>query len=352
MAGPRLLEKGFQFWPQQADALPVAEVVKLYESGFAGAVYEPDELDEFNARNQQMFGTANGDDIPTAAGWAESGAGKLVIPFLFILKYFANCLPGPAQQRGDCVSHNEKNACLFTLCCDIAAGLPDQETGIVEGVPDVPEQGIKQGVLSSEWSYWWRGYSGDGWSCAASANVSIKRGVMLRKPYPELGIDLTSYSGRLAGQYGRQSPPANMAAEGARHLVRGAIQVSGFEAIRDYLANGYGIGSCGSEGFSSQRDENGVSRRSGRWSHAMAIIGADDRDEIKAIYKEPLLLVQNSWGVFNSGPRLIRGTNYEIPAGSFWARWSDVRNRYFVAHSSVNGWPSKRLPDWGFSLAG
>lgn len=344
MAGPRLLEKGTQEWPQRAESLSTAEVIKLYEAGFAGCVYQPEERDEFRGRAKAAYGTFSGSDIAHANGWADSAAGQLVIPFVFILKYFPGCLPGAAQERGDCVSHNGKNAILLTAACDIASGKPDSETGKVEAPPDIPPAGLSEGAFSTEWLYWWRGYRGDGWSCDAVANVAVKHGILLRKPYPELGIDLTNYSGSLAGKYGGTSPPDPMHEEGTKHLVRGSVEVDGFEPLRDFLANGYGIGACGGEGWSSTRDENGFSKRSGRWSHAMAVIGADDRDIIKQKYGGPLILIQNSWGKFNSGPRRILGTTVDIPEGSFWAKWSDCTNRYHVAHSSVNGWPSKNLP--------
>jgi hypothetical protein len=48
--------------------------------------------------------------------------------------------------------------------------------------------------------------------------------------------------------------------------------------------------------------------------------------------------------VFNKGGRRILGTSVDIPEGSFWAYWSDCKARYFGAHSSVNGWPAKKLP--------
>jgi hypothetical protein len=344
MAGPKLLATGTKSWPEQASSLPVDDVVKLYEAGFAGCVYQPDERAAFRARAMSDYGTHDGSEIAQAAGWAESGAGKLNIPFVFVLKYFPGCLPGAAQERGDCVSHGVKNAVLTTLACDIASGKPDQETGKMEGVPEIPPAGVTEGALSTEWFYWFRGYSGDGWSCDAAANVAIEQGIMLRKPYPELGIDLTNYSGSLAGKYGRSEPPAPMQAEGAKHIVRGSVEIDGFETLRDFMANGYGINGCGGEGWSSQRDENGFSKQSGRWSHSMAVIGADDRDIIKQKYGEPLILIQNSWGKFNTGGRRILGTQVDIPEGSFWAKWSDCDGRYHVAHSSVNGWPAKTLP--------
>ena len=62
-------------------------------------------------------------------------------------------------------------------------------------------------------------------------------------------------------------------------------------------------------GFSSRRDSNGIAKRSGGWSHAMAWIACDDTHER---YKETLFLVQNSWGKWNSGPKV-----HGQPDGSF-----------------------------------
>ncbi len=77
----------------------------------------------------------------------------------------------------------------------------------------------------------------------------------------------------------------------------------------------------------------------------MAYIGADDREEIHRKYGGPLVLVQNSWGIFNTGPRRILGTNIDIPEGSFWARWSDCKRRNHTALAGVTGWERELLPD-------
>lgn len=343
MAGAKILPKGFQFWPEKHSQLGAPEIARMYAGGFAGVYDEPEEREQLTAESGGMYGA----DIASANGWAGSAAGQLVVPFVFTLELFPGCLPGPAQQRGDCVSHDMKNTCLTTLACEIKAGIPDEVTGIVEGKPDVSPEGISQGVLSSEAFYWWRRHGGDGWSCPAAARVACNEsGLWLRQNYPELGVDLTRYSGRNAGLYGRSTPPESFAKQGQKNLARKATQLKSFEEIRDFLHNGYGVSSCGSEGFSGERNEDGVSSRRGSWAHAMSIIGADDRQEIKSKYGQPLVLVQNSWAVWNSGPRRILGTLIDIPQGAFWTKWSDVRNRYFVAISGINGWPAKKLPPY------
>ena len=137
--------------------------------------------------------------------------------------------------------------------------------------------------------------------------------------------------------------------------------------MRDLLYNGYGVTTCGGEGLDDQRDENGVSHRSGSWSHAMAYIAVDDRPWAKQTYGGPLVLDLNSWAAWNRGPRDIHDSasmvpvskkqlwidrgivnpatgNIMIPEGSTWVRYSEMRNRDMTAFSGVNGWPARVIP--------
>ena len=154
--------------------------------------------------------------------------------------------------------------------------------------------------------------------------------------------------------------------------MRQATTLNDKEARRDFIANGYGLSTCGSEGFSNKRDKYGVSRRQGSWAHAFEFCGFDDRPEIERLYGDTLELCNNSWATWNSGPRdiynsaqyvpnvvslvskihklderaakqwliqqdiLNESTNsIMIPKGSWWARSKDVRNRSFIAKSSL-----------------
>lgn len=348
----------FASWPAQAEGLRVDEVVNMYDRGFSGVDLDPkrneDARQDFYQAIKSHGGYIFASDALGQFGLAESGKGELVIPFVFIEKHFPGSMPGPAQGRGDCVSHSTKNACVTTMACEIEAGKPDEVSGKVEGVPDIPDRGVKEGVVSTEAIYWWRRHGGDGWHCSASAKVvCTESGLWLRKNYSDVGIDLTSYSSRLAGKWGRTPPPNNIKGVGQPHLMRTATRCTGFEEIRDLLYNGYGITSCGSEGFDNRRDENGVARRKGSWAHAMAYYGVDDREETKRKYGGPLVLVANSWGSnWIGGPRKIMGTNIQIPEGCFWAKWSDLSRRDCYALSGVNGWPAKKLTHYIKSLLG
>ena len=320
-----------------------------YSAGFIGCYSSPAASRRFEALVTNQGLSPDGGVVCSEYGLVGDGAGKLSPLWHYIEQVFPGSLPASAQTRGDCVSHSTRNACLGTLACEIAAGKPDEVTGLIEGAPQISPAARQDGVLSTEAIYWWRGHGGDGWICESSAEVVLKQsGLWLRQPYPDLGIDLTKYDGRVAGKWGAKNPPAEVLAIGKEHLVRTATRASTFDQVRDLIANGYAITSCGGESFSNERDDNGVSRKTpGGWAHAMAYLGVDDRPEIHDKYSGPLVLVQNSWGRgWIKGPRRVLGTSLDIPEGSFWARWSDVSRRRAIAFSGVFGWPAQQLPDW------
>ena len=328
----------------------VFDVVASYETGFIGA-YAPtqESIQALRMAITAAGGTPDGRMACQSYGLENSGKGKLSVPFLEIEKLYPESLPGGAQGRGDCVSWSTRNACLGTMCCEITSGKADEISGRLEGAPEVSDTARLNGVLATEAFYNWRRHGGDGWSCVEAAEVALKEsGLWLRKKYDEIDVDFTQYSSRNAGLYGSRTPPESWLAVGKDHLIRTATEVEDYETLRDLLANGYCVSSCGSESWSSERDENGFSKRTMKgWAHALAYLGVDDRPEIIERYGEPLVLVQNSWGQWNDGGRKILGTNINIPVGSFWAKWSDLKNRYMIAFSGVSGWPPKKLKSYG-----
>ena len=338
----------FKSWPEgnAGIARDPRSIRRMYERGFAGCETRPKQIAAANELFDEEIRGGGGWPIGEDAArlfWVEDyGKGKLCLNFLDVQRLYPDAFPVPAQARGDCVSHSQKNSDLITVAVEVNRGKPDEVSGLVEGAPEISIEGQRQGCFSTEWSYWHRGYNSDGWSCYSSARVSTKHGCMVRKKHSD-ELDLTVYSGELAGRYGRRPPPEEFEKIGRQHLIRTATRISGWEQVRDFVAAGFGCGSCGSEGFASNRNEDGVSRRRGNWSHAMAVCGVDDRQDTVKKYGEPIILIQNSWGSWNTGPRRVMGTNIDIPHGSFWSRWSDVRSRTYYAMSSAMGWEPKEL---------
>ena len=326
----------------------VYDVVAAYNAGFKGAVCDPDKTAALQDKIAAAGGLPRGSMACSKYGLEDTGKGKLSCAFLAIDKYYPGAIPGGAQGRGDCVSWSTRNACLLTLCNDIASNAPDEASGKLEGPPVVSDEARVNGVLSTEAIYNWRDHGGDGWDCASAVDVVMhKSGLWLRKKYDEIDVDFTTYSSRNAGLYGSRTPPDSWLAIGKDHLIRTATVLESYEEVRDMIANGYGVTTCGSEGFSSHKDANGVSDPAGSWSHAMGLAAIDDRPEIIKLYKEPLGLLFQSWGDWNDGGRRIYGTNINIPVGAFWVRWSTIKRREMIAVSGANGWPRQPLKDFG-----
>ena len=327
----------------------VYDVVAAYETGFKGAYSNPEAAAALREQIKAAGGIPDGAMACSEYKLEETGKGKLSLPVLEILKLYPDCLPGGAQGRGDCVSWSTRNACLGTMCCEITSGVPDPNSNKLEGAPEVSDAGRASGVLATEAFYNWRRHGGDGWSCAEAAQVALNdSGLWLRKKYDEINVDFTTYSAKNAGIYGSKTPPDSWLEIGKDHRVQTVTEVEEYEAMRDLLANGYCISSCGGESFSSDKDMNGYSKRTAAgWAHAMAYLAVDDRDEIKKLYGEPLVMLQQSWGNWNDGGRRIFGTFIDIPIGAFCVKWSDIKNRYMIAMSGVNGWPPKKLKNYG-----
>lgn len=313
---------------------------KAYASGYVGAWADPEIDGLLRDTVVEDGGKWSAEDVVYGMDAAEQGKGQLSLLTEEVARVFGrSAMPGPAQAIGDCVSHSVKNGILATVAAHVAAG--------VQGKPSVTPEAVGQGVFATEALYWWRGHGGDGWNCSEAILVAMKKtGAVVRRDYPDAGVDLSRYSAKVAHRYGVRPPDSATAKSFGDNLVSSATRCRSWEEARDLIAAGYGLSSCGSEGFSNRRDDWGVSERQGRWAHAMAAMGADDRPETHRKYGGGLILMAQSWGPsWNAGPRAIHGTHLEIPPGFFWARWNDVKSRDWTA-LAVNGWSNAHLREW------
>jgi len=174
---------------------------------------------------------------------------------------------------------------------------------------------------------------------SCSTVCSPKRWYLSKK---RLGfVDLSTYNSRIGTNWGRSGVPREVVEEGQKHQVKTISLINTVEQARDAIANGYALSVCSNYGFSSRRNEHGVASRSGSWNHAMAWVAMDDSHEV---YDETLFLIQNSWGVFNGGPK-----RFDQPEGSFWIRERDAagmlaQNGSWV-FSDVDGFPPRKV-EW------
>jgi hypothetical protein len=335
-----------------ADNLSTPEdCISLYERGFEGAWKDPaaeialaDQIAHAGGYRTAFAAIAGG-------GFQGTGEGKLSIPFLAMERLYPGCLPGGSQQRGDCVSWSLRSAAATSYASSLWWGDNHERFG----GPRVSAAARESGVFSTEVFYWNRGHGGEGWNGPDAARVALtKAGLIVRKDYPEIGINLERYSGSLAGKWGASPPPQKIIDVTSQHLLQTATICKDWEDVRDMLANGYACMTTGREAFSSERDkELGLCKRSNQtWMHAMSFLAADDREEVKrkaGCRVGGLVLVQNSWSNYCGDSFPIYGTKYQIPPGSFWARWDDVRDRYIVAIGGAKGFVASPVERWSLS---
>lgn len=169
----------------------------------------------------------------------------------------------------NCVSRGETYANLITLCTEVASGLPDAVSNFIEILPKDERINQAHCPLACEPVYWFRGHGGHGWICSESTNVSLKyTGAVPRINIDGVG-DFRKYDERLGSKFGRRRPGAEIIDKLDNNLFREATKVDSFESLRELLARGFGMNSCGGEGFASKRDENGVAKRRGGWNHCV-----------------------------------------------------------------------------------
>jgi len=292
------------------------ELLKAYKDGLVGSICDPDDVDKLLGElPHPVFGAA-------ANNLYGTGEGKLALLYKSVQKFDPTFGAHERQVTGDCVSHSTRNAVDVTRSHEIVGG--DREDFVARG--------------ATEAIYGSRGHGGQGMSCSGAARfVHQNGGILVRKDYGF--VDLSEYQGMLGAGWGRRGVPSEVVEEGKKHQVKTISMIKSIEEARDAIANGYALSVCSNYGFSSRRDQHGIARKSGSWNHAMAWVAMDDSHEI---YNETLFLVQNSWGVFNGGPK-----RFEQPDGSFWIRERDaagmLNQNGAWAFSDVDGFPPRKV---------
>jgi hypothetical protein len=298
------------------------DVIDAYQHGLVGSYCDP----EATARLLQslpmpLFGdTLHG-----------SGAGKVSLAFQAVIHFEQAAGRKPydeTQTTGDCVSHAVRGA------ADVArANDPD-----IKSTEDWIDR------TATEPLYGARGHSGQGASCSRIVEWAHKTGgLMLRKRYDDLDLDLSQYSAGIGIRWGSKGVPSNVTGEAKKHQIGTISLVTSWEQARDAIANGFGVVCCSNIGFSGmRRDSNGMISPSGTWNHAMQWHAADDTNSDGCRF-----CIQNSWGWnAHTGPKA-----HGQPEGSFWIdqrtaqRMISQGGTYAV--SNVVGFPKRTLKDWG-----
>lgn len=300
----------------------LAEMQKL-----CGWVPPEDRSVEVQKTVEQFFGELKTVFFTMAAPeLRETGKGKIALlhkPLIEVLGHF----PVHLQTIGDCVSHGWGLGIDILKAVEIVTGreaeafMGETATEQIYGDSRVRVGGGRLGNGDGSVGAW------------AAKSVTSAGGVLLRKKYEGI-IDLTTYSGKLAKEWGRIGVPKGLYEFSKKNFVETVSLVNSYNSARDSIASGYPIPVCSMQGFSSKRDEKGFAKPQGEWAHCMVFIGVDDADS------RPGLLCMNSWGTnWISGPK-----RHDQPDGSFWVD-ADVVDRMLrgddsFAISGFNGYPA------------
>lgn len=361
------LGPGFQAWPDTAVELETEDVVKMYGEGFAGAYADPEVRDELDEIIVAQGGTIDGEAVATEYGFAEDGKGKLSLLHPAVVEaYGFESLTKPGQKTGDCVSMAGRDVCLYTVCLEWLAGVPDEVTGRLEGLPKVSDLARRNGVFGNEGIYKNRGHNGQGMSCSQGIKwVMTTGGIYVRQNFPEANLEAYNVSFETSG---KQGSPAWLNKIANEHVIRSVTRPQGEEASRDFISRGKPLWACSGLGWSGSRDANGYARQQGGWSHSWHVVGYDDREEIIQKYGFPLALLGHRWAIWNSGGRAIYKSAALVPAekrelwkslgltdangdilipeGYWWADARLLRKADLTATSGAAGWDTNTLPDY------
>lgn len=337
---PRVPKQGFTSWPTLQHTYKVEEVVQMYDKGFAGCIYSEAEREE----TLDSMPEPDGEKVAADNGFMGAGEGKLTMLWQYSQEHY-KVWPKPGQETGNCVGCAGANIGIILIGIDVISKMADELTKKIEDWPELTPLAIKNGVVAFEPIYGDRGHAGQGASCdRLIRHVTDWGGIVLRKNYSDIGLNLEEVDTNLSIRWGRSQTPEAVRKLGQEHQVRHATTVNGWENGRDFIARGCPLWSCSGLGWSNKRDENGYSKQSGSWGHSWVVDGFDDRKEIVEKYGFPLFHYNHDWGKWNSGGRRVYGTAVDIPEGSFWADARLLNKCDLWAMNSISGWPQRNLP--------
>jgi len=248
-----------------------------------------------------------------------TGKNKKTLLYDYIRKASGGKFPKRKQTVGDCVAQGAAYAVDAVKSVDIILN-KEFEEWVAETATEDIYAGSRVQIGNGR-------LRGDGSIGAWAARYVNEYGAVPRGKYGN--IDLTTYSGSKARSWGRKGVgvPKSLLPIVKKHPVLTVSKVTTYEEVRDLISNGYAVTIASSQGFSSRRDSEGFASPKGSWAHQMSILAVDDE------YKRPGVLVQNSWGKWNGGPK-----RHDQPDGSFWVDAEEIEKRIL-----------KKGDSWAFS---
>lgn len=259
-------------------------------------------------------------------------------PFFYQWQVHQKVTGKPTEEKdqnpvGSCVGFGSTTAYERALVCAIAAGQPFDFTKFSEeSIYAISRVVVGGGRL--------RGDDGSvgGWAAKGLTDY----GLLPEGTYD--GQDWAAYNPTRCRQVGDRGLPANLMSECLKYRAGAAANLKTWSDVKRAISSGHGVFTCSIQGFTAQRDSNGVCRPSGRWGHAMCLDGYHTDAATGKEYGH----FDNSWdGVYHKGP-----VGWGNPSGTgFWCEASVISRMLNEgdswAVSAVKGFPKQQIViDW------
>jgi len=264
----------------------------------------------------------------------ESGKGKVRLGYQAVEKILGE-FNTRHQGTGDCTAMGTAGVIDGTKCVQILNGLSEE---FLSETATEPIYGLGRIEIG-------RGQFGSGAGCTGAyvAQAVQKYGTLRRQKYE--GLDLTTYSARMADRLGMTGLPDNLEPTAKEHPIKTISLVENYDDLIDLLYNWYFVTVASGQGFYTDQygrivlDDEGFAYPRGSWPHQMHFTGFDDS------YKRPGVICQNSWG-----DCCVGGKRYKLPKGAFFIDKAIVNRmlseRDSWVYSTFIGYKKQKI-DWG-----
>jgi hypothetical protein len=169
-------------------------------------------------------------------------------------------------------------------------------------------------------------------------------GIVLREKYGAGDLDLTTYSGQKARQWGapRAGCPDVLEPIAKMHPITGSTPVHTASEAQTFLIHLNPITIASNRGFTKRRNSDGTCDPAGSWAHQMLLRGVCILKSGKLIF-----IIQNSWGDYlgstNNVITTASGRTVTLPQGCFGCEAEVLENGILKpgdchALAGIRGW--------------
>ena len=304
-----------------------------------------DEISKTKEKAQRIFNEAASSDERFMVFSTPSDK-KRLMGYEFARKVFGKDLPNYAQPIGSCVGYGAKNAVEYTSAFEVAIG--ELEEFKLMYLPYIWAGARKASGYRRK---------GEGAFGTYAAKAVMDYGTIAHD-VPGLPVHYTDIPANISNDPKVRNNAAietdwsgpdrdgtwdfeKFLTYGRQHQILSTAKITTWEQAVSAICNGYFLTIASDQGFEMKARSDGFHYPRGNWAHQMSAIGIDDE------FKEPHIIILNSWGENLHGQLTDFKTGAPIPKGCLRVRASvfvRMMQDECFAYSKYNGFPRRILP--------